>query len=161
MVDAGFPRGANPGGLIYYYRPRSEASEGYVFTGICHSFCLMGGGGRCATPKVSGQHLPPSPQDQVTTPPSPPGPGHNTSLLPEQHLPPLLDNTSLPWTTPLFLPPLDNTSPPPPGLCAGGRYASYWNAFLFGIMFASNGIEMKTNELRGMHPSRPRSGIGH
>ena len=52
---------------------------------------------------------------QVTTPPSPPrarsqhlpppGPGHNTSL------------------------------PPPPRLCAGGRYASYWNAFLCCFFF--------------------------
>ena len=28
-----------------YYRPRSEASEGYVFTGICHSVTEWGGGG--------------------------------------------------------------------------------------------------------------------
>ena len=96
---------------------------------------------------------PPFPRDLVTTPtslflpppspPPPPGPGHNTSppsdlvttppsprdllttppSLPprtwSQHLPP-------PWdlvTTPPSL-------PPPRGLCAGGRYASYWNAFL-------------------------------
>ena len=25
------------------YRPRREASEGYVFTGVCHSLCLQGG----------------------------------------------------------------------------------------------------------------------
>ena len=82
-----------------------------------------------------GQHLPPPPW---TTPP----PRQHLPPLPRQHLllprttfPPLLDNTSVP---------LDNTSlpspwprskvttpPPPPGLCTGERYASYWNAFLF------------------------------
>ena len=56
---------------IYFYRPRSEASEGYVFTGICLS--NSGGGG--------GQHLPPA---RVK--------GHNT-FPPGQHLP-------VPWTTP-------------------------------------------------------------
>ena len=63
----------------------------------------------------------PPPWDQVTTPPSltpppPPGPGHNTSLPPSP--PPAQDQV---------------TTPPSlhPGLCAGGRYASYWNAFLF------------------------------
>ena len=53
-----------------FYWARSEASKGYVFTGICLSKCNM-------------------------------GPGNNTSL--------------------------------PPRLCAGRRYASYWNAFLFRI----------------------------
>ena len=84
-------------------------------------------------PGTRSQHLPP-PWDQVTTPPSPgtrsqhlpprtrsqhlplPRPGHNTSLPPP------------PWdqvTTPTF----------PPGLCAGRRYASYWNAFLLSFFW--------------------------
>ena len=67
----------------YFYRPRSEASEGYIFTGICLSNSGGGGEGRV---------------DQ--------GPGHNISAL------------------------------PPRGLCAGGRYASYWNAFLFVLFFS-------------------------
>ena len=29
----------------YIYRPLSEAGESYVFIGVCHSFCPMGGGG--------------------------------------------------------------------------------------------------------------------
>ena len=41
---------------LYFYRPRSIASEGYVFTGACH---FNSGGGE----EVG---------DQVTTPPSPP-----------------------------------------------------------------------------------------
>ena len=29
----------------HIYRPRSEANEGYVFTGVCHSVTERGGGG--------------------------------------------------------------------------------------------------------------------
>ena len=80
------------------YRLRSE---GYVFTGVCHSVTERGGE---VLTRTRSQHLPPSlpPWDQ---------PGDNTSL------PPPPDQVTTP--------------PPPPGLCAGGRYASYWNAFLF------------------------------
>ena len=75
--------------LGIYYRTLSEASEGYVFTGVCHSFCSTAGGG--VVINTNGQ------------PPPPPGPGQNVYPL-----------------------------PPPPlhRLHAGGRYASYWNAFL-------------------------------
>ena len=91
--------------------------------------------------------------------PPPPPPGHNTSL-PGQHLPPPWPthpspdntslpigntslpparikghNTSLPWTTPPS--PLEQHLPP--GLCAGGQYASYWNAFLFCDWHCSRG----------------------
>ena len=31
--------GMHPSGMHSCYRPRSEASAGYVFTGVCHSFC--------------------------------------------------------------------------------------------------------------------------
>ena len=132
------------GASTYYYRPRSEASEGYVFTGICHS--VIFGGGEVATwdmvttppsPLGPGHNtsLPPldqvttppsSPWDQVTTPP-PPRPGHNTSLLPpgtrSQHLPP----SPLPGTRSQHLPsprdqvttppspPWDQVTTPPPG----------------------------------------------
>ena len=116
--------------IVDCYRPRSE---GYVFTGVCHSFCSTGGGG-----VGRSQHLPPGQH-------SPLGPGHNTSLPPgtrSQYLPPpgtwsqhlpspgtqsqhLLPpgpghNTSLPpGTRSQHLPPLPpgpghNTSLPPP-----------------------------------------------
>ena len=106
------------------YRPRSEASEGYVFTGVCHSFCSTGGGGgggrggvqhqRSTTPPPDNTSLPP--RVQFTTPPYlPPGPGHKTSPLGPGH------NTSPPPPGPghnTFLPPPlgpgHNTSPPPP-----------------------------------------------
>ena len=55
------------------YRPRSEASEGYVFTGICLSKS-EGGGGRWHTKcnMGPGQNVYPLPPDQVrmSTPPS-------------------------------------------------------------------------------------------
>ena len=97
-----------------------------------------GGGGGRSEPATWSQHLPPSPQDLVTTPLFPPGPGHNTSL------PPLGPghNTSPQdlVTTPHPLGPGHNTSlpPSPPEVCAGGRYASYWNAFLLCEILAAN-----------------------
>ena len=108
--------------LAHFYRPRSEASEGYVFTGVCH---FNSWGRRWATPKV--YHLPP-PHDQVTTPPSPP-------LTRSQHLPSHPGTRSQhppPDTRSQHLPPPGTRSqhpPPPPGLCTSG-YTSYWNAFL-------------------------------
>ena len=86
-----------------FYRPRSEASEGYVFTAVCHSFCSTPGGGRWATPMVN--HLPPL--DNSTYPPPPPWttaptPPPGQQCLPpssgQQHLPPppLLDNSTYP-----------------------------------------------------------------
>ena len=67
--------------------------------------------------------------DQARTPPCPPpppGPGDNTSLPPGPG-----DNSSLPPG------PGHNTSLPPL-LYAGGRYASYWNAFLLWNDFTLN-----------------------
>ena len=87
---------------ITHYRPRSEASEGYLFKGICLSnsgICLSNSGGGRSGPGTWSQHPPPSwdlvttplpPQDLVTTPPPLPrtwsqyplGPGHNTPSPP-------------------------------------------------------------------------------
>ena len=83
--------------IAFHYRPHSEASECYVFTGMCH-FNSRGGGWACHR----SQHLPPFPWDQVTTPPPPPGSGHNTPSPQDQA------------TTPPPLGPGHNT-PPPPG----------------------------------------------
>ena len=147
--------------LFSFYRPRSVASEGYVFTGVCHSFCSTpgvggwGGGGEVVNTKGPGYNtpLPPRMRPGYNTPPRM-RPGYNTS-------PPGWDQVTTPppprtWnlvTTPPPPPPgwdQVTTPPPPPpptrrmrpgyntsppGLCAGGRYASYWNAFLFKISF--------------------------
>ena len=53
---------------IDFYRPRSEASDGYVFTGICLSNKWLGGG--WTTPKIS--HLPPPARVRGQPPPTPP-----------------------------------------------------------------------------------------
>ena len=73
------------------YRPRRETTEGYVFTGVCHSVILGGGGvvtwSWCNTfpPRTRGGHntpLPPGP-GQVTTPaPHPLGPGQVRTTAP-------------------------------------------------------------------------------
>ena len=137
------------------YRPRSESSEGYVFTGVCHSVIFRGGEGgqhqRSMTYPPArvkrSQHLPPArvkghntspsqPGSKVTTPPPKARiKGHNTSPTPGRvkgH------NTSPPpppgrvkghntSPTPHPRPGSKVTTPlPPPSLCAGGRYASYW-----------------------------------
>ena len=55
---------------VNFYRPRSVASEGYVFTGVHVSFILFnsgGGGGEVVNTKGPGHNTP-----------SPPGPGHNS-----------------------------------------------------------------------------------
>ena len=133
-----------------YYHPRSEASEGYVFTGVCHTFCSTGGGG-------GGQH-----QWSTTSPPrtrsehlSPPGPSQNIYPLPPPRTrsrtstpPPTLPRDQVRTSTPsaplpspgpgqnIYPLPLGTRSEhlppsPPPRLHAGGRYASYWNALLY------------------------------
>ena len=81
----------------------------------------LGPGYNTSLPPPDQVTTPPSQHcDQGTTPPSPLGPGHNTSA---------------PWERGSTPTPRDQGSTPPslpsPGLCAGGRYASYWNAFLF------------------------------
>ena len=112
------------------YRPRSEASEGYVFTGVCHSVTERGGG---EVGNINGQPPPPPslgpgqniyplpPWEQVrTSTPSPP-PGTRSQHLPpppsgQQHLPPTpLDNSTYPP------PPLWTTAPTPPPLTVNGR----------------------------------------
>ena len=97
--------------ILYIYRRRSEASEGYVFTSIC---LFKSGGpswiGHMVTGVVVVRGQPPPPWTGPTIP-SPPGQDHH---LLGQDPPPRQD-------------------PPPPirelwSMC--GRYASYWNAFL-------------------------------
>ena len=111
----------------FYYRPRSEPSEGYVFTGVCHSFCSTKGEvcstkglwttppspppgpGHNTSPPWDQVTTPPSlPRDQVTTPPSLPTPGTRSQHLPSlwttppspsrQHLPPPGQHLPPPWT---------------------------------------------------------------
>ena len=86
--------------------------QGYIFTGVCQSFCSHGG-------RVSQHVLGQTPPSWVDTPqtdtPFPPGrhPPDRHPLPAGRH--PQADN------------PLKQT--PPSGHCCG-RYASYWNAYL-------------------------------
>ena len=116
-------RDSAAGRPIHYYRPRSVASEGYVFTGVCHSV-TEGGGREGGVNQGHGHNTPPPPQtwtwDLVTTPPSlsPPRHGHGTW---SQHPPPPPTWTWDLVTTPPSLPPprtwtwdLVTTPPSPP-----------------------------------------------
>ena len=114
-----------------YYRPQRSCGQGYVFTRVCDSVHRGG-----VSP---GRHLPPRdqadtpPLDQADTPPRPgrpPGPGR----------PPQTRQT-----------PPDQADPPGPGRpppreedCSirsmSGRYASYWNAFLFDMYFRNRDL---------------------
>ena len=96
-------------GFCHDYRPRSEASEGYVFTGICHSVQLGG----CVTSNVSWDRL--QGQGEVVlswggtstslkTGHLPPPPPQDRTTFPQgqhQHPPPPQDSTPM-------------TGPPPP-----------------------------------------------
>ena len=101
-----------------YYRPKRSFGQGNVFTRVCHS--VHRGVPDQAPPPGPGRYTPRdeagNPPDQAGTPPdqagTPPGPGRN--------------------------PP--GTRPPPGTADSGirstfGRYASYWNAFLFIKLF--------------------------
>ena len=132
------------GSILSNCRPRSEASKGYIFTGVCH-FNSGGGGGwpvhntSLPPPGTWLQHPPPSPPGTWSQhpPPSPPhlGHGHNTHSLPPPPprdmvttpapSPPTWDMVTTPaplplptWdmvTTPTPLPTWDMvTTPPPP-----------------------------------------------
>ena len=113
------------GALNYYYRPQ-RSCEGYVFTGVC----LSTGGGVHDQVHPPGPGTPPgtrcTPWDQE----HPPGPG--TPPLPRTRYTPQAGTP--PGTR--YTPPPDQVHPPPRyGHCCR-QYASYWNAFFFGIIFA-------------------------
>ena len=80
-----------------------------------------GGGGRRHTKCNLGP-------GHLHLPPPPPGPGQNVS---PRHLGPGQNVYPPPETWSECL-------PPPPKLHAGGRYASYWNAFLLYNLFIPN-----------------------
>ena len=98
--------------------------------------------------------------------PPPPLPGHPPAPGQDQPSPPDRTTTPLDRTTPPGIGP-----PPPPrketsftfppthtyghyGLCEGGRYASYWNAFLFHIRFTlmlGRGSKLYSDHVHRMH----------
>ena len=103
-----------------FYRPQ-RSCEGYVFTGVCLS---TGGGGVClsawwdTTPR--SRH---PPEQTPPGPDTPPRADTPQSRHPWEQTPPVAD-------TPLGPDPPGADTPLRYGHC-WGRYASYWNAFLF------------------------------
>ena len=102
---------------------------------MCHSYCPTRGG-RWTTPKIN-QPTPPRPGSEVNQLPSP-QPGSEVNHLPptpgsEVNHPPGPGSEVNHLTPPLAR---VRGQPPTPNiraLCAGGRYASYWNTFLFNV----------------------------
>ena len=142
--------GTHPTGMHSFprfYWPKRSFGQGNIFTPVCHS--VHGGGGR-GSPSLGGVLLARTPSrpntphlwqgepppDQTPHPPwhgEPPQTRHHT---PPQSRPPLEQTPPPGWRTPP-----EQTPPPPREADSGirstiGRYASYWNAFLFCIKIA-------------------------
>ena len=136
----------------YYYRPQRSCGQGNIFTPVCHSFCSQGGRGSASMHAgiPPREQIPPGadqpPRTRPTTPPRPGRPPRNRQTLPQSRHPP--DQADPP--------PGPDRLPPPPGKAdfsirsTSGRYASYWNAFLFCKFFAENCMKMKEYGLQGM-----------
>ena len=132
---------------VYFYRPQRSCGQGYVFTRVCDSVHRGGSPGR--HPPDQGeppnQADPPGrdnpPSDQADTPPDqadPPQPGRPPRT---RQTPPGTRQTSPQQGEP----PLGPGRPPPPEEdCSirsmSGRYASYWNAFLFSSRFLGHNL---------------------
>ena len=93
--------------IFHCYRPQ-RSCEGYVFTPVCQSFCSQGGLPQCM--------LGCNPPEPGTPPPGSRQPPHQHPL---EQTPPRTRH-----------PPDQAPTLPADGYCCG-RYASYWNAFLF------------------------------
>ena len=130
----------------YYYRPQQSCGQGYVFTRVCDSV-HRGRGSPGTTPPPGTRQTPPRtrqtpPQDQAD-PPRPGRPPRTRQTLPDQADTPQTRQTTPPRPGrqppgPGRPPPRTRQTPPPREEdCSirsmSGRYASYWNAFLFKI----------------------------
>ena len=105
----------------------TKLGQGNIFTPVCDS---VNRGGTWSGPRGGTWQTPPRPG----TPP----PRDQTRHTPPQTRPPQDQTPPQPGTPPL-LPP-DQTPPPPDqtpsrSSTTSGRYASYWNAFLFSDQF--------------------------
>ena len=142
MADLGITWGVSTSedGLKYIITGRNEVLAKVIFLHL--SVILFTGGAWWRTPP---------PRLDGGTPPrwrNPPWAGWRTPPWLDGGTPPRMDGEPPPlagWRTPS--PRLDG-EPPPWEADSGirstiGRYASYWNAFLFGKMFAKNCKKMK------------------
>ena len=113
---------------VHIYRPQRSCGQGYVFTGVCDS---VNRGGGCLPQCMLGCHTPPD-----ENPPTWKTPPHGETPLRDGT--PGMENP----------PPGGEPSPPAPGMenppreadssirSTSGRYASYWNAFLFILLLS-------------------------
>ena len=136
LLNPGDPRWSRPQGRIYYgvcyiiwpavasfflgthfYRPQRSCGQGYVFTRVCDSVH----GGVSTTPPGPGR----PPRDQTDPPWTRQTPPPGT-----RQTPPPRDQADTPATRQITPPPHPREED-----CSirsmSGRYASYWNAFLF------------------------------
>ena len=114
--------------------PANEVCEGYVFTRVCHSVH----GGSASVHAGITPHQSRHPQEAEQTPPEAGTPPGADTPCPQEQTPPPPEADTLPEQT-----------PPPSSACweirpTSGRYASYWNAFLFWYFCAS--IRSFTND---------------
>ena len=119
--------------MICYYRPQRSCGQGYVFTRVCDSV-HRGGLWQGEPPPPPGRETPLGRENP---------PGRETPPLARRHPPgqgdtplgrrPPQGDTPPGKEAPSPSPPGRET-PPPPGIRSmNGRYASYWNAFLFQV----------------------------
>ena len=105
---------------IFHYRPQRSCGQGYVFTRVCDS---VHGGSLRRTPLDQAD----TPRDQ-TAPPDQGEPPWDQADTPQDQGEPPRDQGEPPT-------PVPGRHPPPEEDCSirsmSGRYASYWNAFLF------------------------------
>ena len=122
--------------MFHFYRPQRSCGQGYVFTRVCDSVHRGGlQAGRTPPPRRR------TPQ-AGRTPPRQGGP-------PSREEPPSPDQADTPPDQAEPPPRTRQTTPPPPEAdsrirSTSGRYASYWNAFLFvaNVIFFSGGDYM-------------------
>ena len=144
-----FPYGGlpNPKGGIptYYYRPQRSCGQGYVFTRVCDSVhrgggglpqCMLGDPPEGGTPgkEAPQKKAPPWEGDPLEGDPPPQEGGPREGDPPEgDPLPPLEGGLPPRRRPPKGGPPRRRSLP---GIRSmSGRYASYWNAFLFWPIF--------------------------
>ena len=112
--------------IFLNYRPQRSCGQGNIFTPVCHSVHRGGGGSASMHAGIP--------------PPGPGRPPQTRQTTPQEQTPPRTRQTPLGADTPQEQTPREQTSPweqTPPREAdssirsTSGRYASYWNAFLF------------------------------